>query len=90
METPPERVMHLDTTYLTKRTLGQTSDSETSAASSSQVPSAEFLNLLDQVQQMPEVRQAALQRATARLATGYYLTRAAAEQTADAIQQTQD
>ena len=82
--------MHLDTTYLTNRTLCQTSGSEPSAVSSSHVPSAEFLDLLDQVQQTPEVRQTALHCAAARLASGYYLTRGAAEQTAKAIQQARD
>lgn len=94
--------MHIDNTYLTNRTLGQTSGTPSPAPStesassseatavSSHVPSAELLDLLDQVQQTPQVRQAVVQRAAARLASGYYLTRDAAEQTAEAIQQAQD
>ena len=95
--------MHIDNTYLTNRTLGQTSGtpyatsgSEATQSSalpppnSSHVPSSELLDLLDQVQQTPQVRPQALQRVAQRLASGYYLTRDAAEQTAEAIQLVQE
>ncbi len=95
--------MHIDNTYLTNRTVGQSEqptpapDATKSAAPAAQqpaasthVPSQELLELLDQVRQTPEVRPEVLQRVAQRLASGYYSTRQAAEQTADAIQKAQD
>jgi hypothetical protein len=95
--------MHIDNTYLTNRTLSQTSTTEPpvpsndttpsglpAPVSSSHVPSPELLDLLDQVRQVPEVRREAVMRAVQRVASGYYLNRAAAEQAAESIQNAQD
>ncbi len=96
--------MHIDNTYLTNRPVAQpeettgTADASrrTSAPSqppsdaSSHVRSAELLQLLAQVKQPPEVRPDVLARVAERLASGHYLTRDAAEQTAGAIQGAQE
>jgi hypothetical protein len=95
--------MHIDNTYLTNRTLGSaeqpavTPDAAKSAAAgatppgvSAHVPSAELLDLLDQVRQTPEVRKEALQRVADKLASGAYLTREAALQTAQALRNAAD
>jgi hypothetical protein len=96
--------MHIDNTYLTNRTLvsteqpAPTPDATKGAArgappqpeASSHVPSPELLDLLQRVRQAPDVRQRVLQQVSERLKSGYYLTRAAAAQTADAIQKAQE
>jgi hypothetical protein len=95
--------MHIDNTYLTNRTLSPAEQppaptdvtkpaaaGTTPADVSAHVPSAELLTLLDQVRQTPEVRKEALQRVVDKLATGAYLTRAAAQETAQAIRNAQD
>lgn len=95
--------MHIGNVYLTNRTLGQpeqpaaTPDEARSAAappatllSSTHVPSVELIDLVDQLRQTPEVRKEALQRVAQRLANGYYASRAAAVQTAEAIQEAQE
>jgi hypothetical protein len=93
----------MDNTYLTNRTLGPTeqpaaASDGTKAGSagaapadiSAHVPSPELLDLLDQVRETPEVRKEALQRVVEKLATGAYLTRQAALQTAEAIRNAQE
>jgi hypothetical protein len=95
--------MHIDNTYLTNRTLGPTEqpaatpDAAKAAAAgttpadvSAHVRSPELLDLLDQVRQTPQVRKEALQRVVDKLASGAYLTRQAALQTAEAIRQAQE
>ena len=96
--------MHIENTYLTNRTLGSAEqpaaapDAAKGTApavtpqpeASSHVPSPELLDLLEQVQQTPDVRKDVLQRVSQRLQSGYYLTRAAATQTAEAIQKAQE
>jgi hypothetical protein len=92
--------MHIDNTYLTNRTLGPTEqptptpDAAKAPAAPSEVSahvrSPELLSLIDQVRQTPEVRKEALQRVVAKLATGAYLTREAALQTARAIRNAQE
>jgi hypothetical protein len=95
--------MHIDNTYLTNRSLSPTEqpaaapDAAKAAAAgttpsdvSAHVPSPELLDLLDQVRQTPEVRKEALQRVADKLASGAYLTRQAALQTAEAIRQAQE
>jgi hypothetical protein len=91
--------MHIDNTYLTNRTVGQPEqptpapDATTRAAAngpppevSSHVPSPELLDLLGRVRQEPEVRPDVLARVAQRLSSGYYLSRQAATDTAEAIQ----
>jgi hypothetical protein len=94
--------MHIDNTYLTNRSLGPTEqpaaapDAAKAAAGaapadvSAHVPSPELLDLLDQLRQTPEVRKEAMQRVAEKLASGAYLTRQAALQTAAAIRQAAD
>ncbi len=91
--------MQIDNTYLTNRTLSPTDQPAattrsaaggTSPGVSTHVPSAELLDLVDQVRQTPEVRKEALQRVVDKLASGAYLTREAALQTAQAIRNAQD
>jgi hypothetical protein len=48
-------------------------------------PSAELVQLTALAQQQPETRADVVRAVTARVAQGYYLTRASAEQTAQAI-----
>jgi hypothetical protein len=90
--------MHIDNTYLTNRTIAQpeqpavTQDAASRAAAngppaaSSHVPSPELLDLLARVKQEPEVRPDVLARVAQRLASGYYLSRQAATDTAEAVQ----
>jgi hypothetical protein len=54
------------------------------------VPSAELLDLLERMSQSPEVRADVLPGVVQRLASGFYLTREAALQTAEAIQKAQE
>jgi hypothetical protein len=95
--------VHIDYTYLTNRTSGQSERPSTapdaakvaagaprSPAISTHVPSAELLALLERVSQSPEVRADVLQGVVRRLASGFYLTREAALQTAEAIQKAQE
>jgi hypothetical protein len=96
--------MHVDNTYLTNRTAGQaeqlaaTPDASkragardsASPSGSTPVASRELLDLADQLRQTPEVRREAVQRVAQRLASGFYSTRAAAAETAEAIQRAQD
>jgi hypothetical protein len=96
--------MHIDNTYLTNRTPGQAEQPAAtpaptkgpsavgppSQAASTHVPSPELLDLVDRVKQTPEVRAEVLQRVRQRLASGQYLTRKAALQTAEAIQTAQE
>jgi hypothetical protein len=95
--------MYIDNTYLTNRTIGQpepsapTPDASSRLAAtgsppadSSHVPSVELQLLVAQVQQAPDVRPDVLARVAQRLASGYYLSRDAAEQTAEAIQNAQE
>jgi hypothetical protein len=91
--------MHIDNTYLTNRTVGQPEDLSPAADAprrpdapvpplpdvSVHVPSPELLQLLARVRQAPEVREEVLQRVAQKLATGYYHSDEAAEQTAEAI-----
>lgn len=96
--------MHIDNTYLTNRTVGQpeqpaaTPDATNrpgaaappASAASTHVPSPELLEFLARVKVAPEVRQEVIDRVAQRLATGYYLTRDAAETTAEAVQNAQE
>jgi hypothetical protein len=95
--------VHIDITFLTNRTPGQAEQPSAapdaakaaagapqSPAISTHVPSAELLALLERVSQFPEVRADVLQGVVRRLASGYYLTREAAVQTAEAIQKAQE
>ncbi len=91
--------MHIDNTYLTNRTVGQPEEASPAADASRKSPapglpgadasahvrSSELLELLARVRQAPEVRPEVLRRAAQRLASGYYNTRQAAEQTAEAF-----
>ncbi|MCC6419038.1 MAG: hypothetical protein IT429_12455 [Gemmataceae bacterium] len=64
--------------------------STTPNQASTHVPSAQLAGLLDQVRQTPAVRPDRLREVAERLASGYYLTPEAAQQTADAIQNSPD
>jgi hypothetical protein len=92
--------MHIDNhSYLTNRPLGQSEEASGTTdtakrtgsagaaprAVSSHVRSPELLEMLARVKHAPEVRPEVLQRAAQRLASGYYLSRQAAEETASAI-----
>ena len=90
--------MHIDKSYLTNRTVGQPEEATAPAdaprrgavpvpppEASLHVPSAELVALVARVVQEPEVRPEVLQRVAQRLASGYYLTRDAAERTAEAF-----
>ncbi len=93
--------MQIDNTYLTNRTVGQPDPSQAAsagrpgvagptAAASSHIPSPELLDLLAQVRESPSVREEVVNQVAQRLQSGYYISRAAAEQTADAIQNAQE
>jgi hypothetical protein len=96
--------MHMDNTYFRNRTPGQAEQPAAtpeatkgpaivgppSPATSTHVPSPELLDLVDRVKQTPEVRAEVLQRVRQRLASGHYLTRKAAVQTAEAFQTAQE
>lgn len=97
--------MHIDnSSYLTNRPLGQSEEASatpdttkrpaatgpTPHAVSSHVRSPELLEMLARVNHAPEVRPEVLQRAAQRLASGYYLSRQAAEETASAILESGD
>jgi hypothetical protein len=90
--------MHLDNTYLTNRTVGRSEQPTptagaasraaargAAAADSAHVASAELQALLARVRQAPDVRPEVVARVAQRLASGYYLSRDAAAQTADAL-----
>ena len=94
--------MQIDNTYLTNRRVGRPDEAAAGGEpirrgepqalpdASVHVPSPELLELMARVEQAPEVRPEVLERVAQRLASGFYLTREAAEQTADILRQSAD